>query len=54
MSNDPDGLLEEMNMTFAQLREFVEAAVDVLAAYDVGMNVQTLIKRIETLREMMR
>lgn len=54
MSNDPDGLLEEMNMTYAQLCEFVEAAVDVLAAYDTDMSLQALVKRIERLRELMQ
>lgn len=47
------GLLEEMNMTLPQLRLFVYAAVDVVIAYDTGMSIQMLIRRLEALRETM-
>lgn len=46
-------LLETMNMTLPELRSFVDAAVDVVIAYDTGMSVQTLVKRIEAMREML-
>lgn len=46
-------LLETMNMTLPQLRLFVDAAVDVVIAYDIGMSVQALVKRIEAMREML-
>lgn len=52
--NEPiNDLLETMNMTPAELRMFVDAAVDVVIAYDTGMSIQMLIRRLEALRETM-